>query len=145
LSKNHCGHCDFHGDVRSPNIFCLVDNKWNPNDHTCDRFSVYVKRNREERFQLARDKQREEKKARQRQEDREFDERLAQVERDHAEELAQKDREHIEGMAQKERDHATELARLQREQNKKLWRASWWWQLVLIIMGALIGYFVKLI
>ncbi len=113
----------------------MVDGKVYEKPHTCDRFKQYVQgRNKEERLALALEKRREEEDARKTKEDRNFSEKLAQ-----------KDREHAEELAQKATAHSAELARLQREQNKKLWRASWWWQLGLVILGAVIGFVLKLI
>ncbi len=124
MTDRNCGNCDYQGIITQTTRECLVDGKVYEKPHTCDRFKQYVQgRNKEERLALALEKKREEDDAKKTKEDRDFSEKLAQ----------------------KDRAHSAELARLQREQNKKLWRASWWWQLVLVIFGAVIGYAVRLI
>ena len=40
---------------------------------------------------------------------------------------------------QRNREFAEKMAEKDREYNKKLWRASLWWQAVLIIFGAIFG------
>ena len=135
MADRNCGNCDYQGNITQTTEECLIDGKVYEKPHTCDRFKQYVHgRNKEERLALALKKSKEEEDARKTKEDRDFSEKLAQ-----------KDREHTEELAQKDRDHAAELARLQREQNKKLWRASWWWQLILVIFGGVIGFVLKLI
>jgi len=47
--------------------------------------------------------------------------------------------------AKKEREHAEELQRIRMEFDKKLWRTRWWWQLILVIIGAVLGFFGKMI
>jgi len=42
--------------------------------------------------------------------------------------------------AQKDREHAIELAQTRMTFDKKLWRASWWWQLILVVIGAVLGF-----
>jgi len=124
LADQNCGNCDYQGGVSQKTIECLVDGEVYDRPHTCDRFKPYVQgRNKEERLALALEKRREEEETRKSKEDRDFSEKLAQ----------------------KDREHVAELARLQRELSKKLWRASWWWQVGLIIVSALIGFVVRMI
>jgi len=50
-----------------------------------------------------------------------------------------KEREFIEMMEEKAREHAAKLVRAKIESRKKQWRASWWWQLFLVAIGAILG------
>ena len=40
---------------------------------------------------------------------------------------------------QREREFAEKMAEKAREHDRKLWRASWWWQAALVVFGAIIA------
>jgi hypothetical protein len=46
---------------------------------------------------------------------------------------------HVIGGERRARKAAEELQRKQMEFDKKLWKTRWWWQLILVIIGAVLG------
>ncbi len=57
--------------------------------------------------------------------------------REDAKEAEQRDREFAEKEAEKDRQNAKELQRERIKFDKRLWRASWWWQLSLVAVGVI--------
>jgi hypothetical protein len=52
--RNTCGHCNYQGDLKDKNIFCLLLNTWNPIAFSCEHWVDYSPNmNREERVSLA--------------------------------------------------------------------------------------------
>jgi len=119
MSGNTCGHCDHHEGVRSGEIECLVFSAWFDKYHSCEHFKEY-----------SHSKTLEIRAA----------EALYVKKAIDAKASAQSEQEFAERMAQKEQDHNTELQRQRMEFDKRLWLASWWWQVVLIAGGAILGF-----
>ena len=65
--------------------------------------------------------------------------------RKEAKEAEQRQREFAEKMAEKDMQHEKGLQQMRMKFDKRLWRASWWWQLILIIVSAGLGVIVTLV
>jgi hypothetical protein len=118
MAEKDCGSCDHQGGFEQKRVECRVDNKWHERGYRCQDFKEYVQgKNTEERVLEAHEIRR----------------------RREAGEAEQNRREFEEKMAQKDRDHTEELQRLRMEFDRKLWRASWWWQVLLVVFGWALG------
>jgi cation transport ATPase len=125
MSEKDCGNCDYQGEgMEQKKVECRVDGKWHERGYKCEDFKEYVQgKNVSVRVTQSTEKKRERETKASEQSRREFEEKESQ----------------------KNRDHAAELTRKQMEQAKKLWMASWWWQIILIFIGAALGYAVTLL
>ena len=129
MDKPDCGSCDHQGQVehKKKRVECRVDGQWHERGYRCEDFKEYVQgKTTKERRAEALEIRRERRAEAEGQKDKEFAEKMAQIERKHQDKLAQKDREHVE-----------KLQEIRMEFDKKLWRLSWWWQLILVFMGGL--------
>ena len=116
--SEHCGNCDHYHYGKQEKIECFVDGKWHETGDSCDDYKKRVTgKTLEARLTEALEIRRikEAKAAEQRK--REFDKREAE----------------------KDRQHAKELLQMRMKFDKRLWRASWWWQLILVVIGAGLG------
>jgi uncharacterized protein YhaN len=120
MKEKDCANCDYQRSIDSQHrVKCLVDGLWHERGYRCEDFKDYEQsKNVLEKLSQAFEKKWErETKAN-----------------------GESEREFAEKMAQRDRDHATELQRERMAFDKKLWMASWWWQLGLILFGALVGF-----
>lgn len=118
MKEDDCGSCDHQGRVELKRVECLVDGEWHERGDKCEDFKDYVhSKLNEQRASEAREIGRGRQAAKDEQSRREFEEK----------------------MAQKDREHAEELQRLRMEFDRKQWRASWWWQIVLFVIGTIVG------
>jgi len=119
MSEGHCGNCDHYHYGKPGKIECFVDGNWHETGDSCDDYKKRVtskplEARLTESLEVKRSK--EEKEAEQR------------------------NREFAEKEAEKDRQHAKELQQERINFDKKLWRASWWWQLILVVIGAVLGF-----
>jgi hypothetical protein len=122
MNEKDCGCCDYQGGLEQTRVECRVNGEWHKRGHRCEDFKEYVQsKNESERVSQAIEKRREKENRANEQSRREFDDK----------------------MAQKDREHATELQRMRMEFDKKQWRASWWWQIILFISGFVAGLILK--
>jgi hypothetical protein len=135
MSNQDCGSCDYQGAIQRDRAECRVDSKWRERGFRCDDFKDYDhSKTQEERLKQAIERKREREAT-----------TVGQWEREFAERMAQREREYAEGLANKDREHATELQKQRMEFDARLWKASWWWQLALVIGGALLGFITNLL
>ena len=118
MSEGHCGNCDHYHYGKEGKIECFVDGEWHDSGDSCDDYKKRVtskplEARQTEALEVRRIK--EAKAAEQRK--REFDEKMAE-----------KDMQHEKGLQQ-----------MRIKFDKRLWRASWWWQLILIVVSAGLG------
>ena len=119
MSGKTCGHCDYHEGVRPGEIECLVFSAWFDKNHSCEQFKEY---SHSKTLEIRAAEALYVKKA--------LDAKAS----------AKSEQEFAERMAQKDRDHDDELQRQRMAFDKRLWRASWWWQALLVIGGAVLGF-----
>ena len=129
MEKTNCGNCNWHDEIQQKKTYCLIDDQWYDVSHSCENFLKYSYINREDRAERA----------------REFRKRLEsgareQREKEEATVKEQREREFAGELARKDREHASELQQVRMTFDKKLWRASWWWQLILIVVSAGLGF-----
>jgi len=141
MSDKNCGHCDYQGGGDQKRIECRVDNEWHEIGYSCDDFKVFVpsktqEERRAEAYAVGRRKEAKDAE----QSRKEFEEKMAEKDRVHAEELQRVRMEFDDKLAQKDREHAAELVQKELRQEKKLWKASWWWHLILIAVSATLGF-----
>jgi hypothetical protein len=119
MTENDCGSCDYQGRVEQKRAECRVDGKWHDRGYICEDFKEYVQgKNTEERISEAREI----------------------IRNREAREAERSRREFEEKKAQKDRNHAAELLRLRIDSDKKQWKASLWWQGLLVLIGAILGF-----
>jgi hypothetical protein len=116
MSEEDCGNCDYQGGIDPQGrVECRVDGLWHPRGQRCEDFKDYVQsKNESERVIQAVEKRRERNE--------------------------QREREFAEKMVQRDREHATALQHERMRFDKRLWMASWWWQIGLVIISALVGF-----
>jgi len=128
MEKTNCGNCNWHDEIKQKRTYCLFYDGWSDINYTCENFVKYSNMNREERSRRA-------SEARERLETKEREER----EKQEGERRAQEEQRHAEEIARLNRNHTTELQQTRMTFDKKLWRASWWWQLILVVIGTVLG------
>ena len=119
MSGNTCGHCDHHLGVRSGKIECLVYSDWFDKNNSCEHFKEY---SHSKTLEIRAAEALYVKKT--------IDARVSKLSK----------QEFAERMAQKESDHDEDLQRQRMKFDKNLLRASWWWQTLLVVLGAALGY-----
>lgn len=150
MEKTNCGNCNWHDEVKEKRTYCLIDDQWYDVSHSCENFVKYSYMNREERSNRAiafrkrledeaKGKREKEEAVIKEQREREFAEQLKRKDREHAEEIARKNREHAAELARLGRKHDADMTSMKMAHSKKLWRASFWWQLILVIISAGLG------
>jgi hypothetical protein len=124
MSDKDCGNCDYQGGVTRESAECLIDGKLHPRGYTCQDFKDYVH-------------------------DKNLDVRLTQAIEKRKEREAstseRRERAFVEKMAQQDREHDAKLQQDRMRFDKRLWRASWWWQSILVVVGAILGFIAGLL
>jgi hypothetical protein len=124
MSDKDCGSCDYQGSVEQQRVECRVDNKWHERGYTCPDFKDYdSNKNQSERLAQALEKRKE---------------RVAKA-------TEQGERKFVEKMAQKNREHDAGLQQERMAFDRRQWTASWWWQSILVVVGAILGFIAGLL
>ncbi len=118
MSEGQCGNCDHYHYLKQRKVDCIVDGELHDTGNSCDDYKKRVTGKSLE--------------ARQK-------ESLEVRRRKEAKEAEQRQREFAEKMAEKDMQHEKELQQMRMKFDKRLWRASWWWQLILIVVSAGLG------
>ncbi|TET66051.1 MAG: hypothetical protein E3J56_15000 [Candidatus Aminicenantes bacterium] len=124
MSEGHCGNCDHYHHLKQGKVDCIVDSKLHDTGDSCDDYKTRIPSKSstvrsEEGLEVRRSRE--------------------------AKAAEQRDREFAEREAEKDRQHAKELLQTRMKFDKRLWRATWWWQLILVVIGAGLGIFGTLI
>jgi len=124
MSEGQCGNCDHYQYIKHGKIECLVDGKLHDTGDSCDDYKTRIPSKSitvrsEEALEVKRSKK--------------------------AKEAEQRQREFAEKTAEKGMQHEKELQQMRMKFDKRLWRASWWWQLILIVVSAGLGVIVTLV
>lgn len=118
MSERQCGNCDHYHYLKRGKVDCMVDGELHDTGDSCDDHKKRVT-------------------------GKSLEARLAEsleVRRSRETKAAeQREREFAEKMAEKDRQHAKELQQERIKFDKRLWRASWWWQAALFAFGAIIA------
>jgi len=124
MDNKDCGSCDYQGVVQPQRVECRIDDNWHERGYHCNDFKDYVQgKTAEERVKQAIEK-------------KQAKERLL---------AEQREKELAEALAKKGREHAKELQSKRMQFDKKLWRASWWWQVILVFLGAILGFIANML
>jgi len=136
MSDKDCGSCDYQGDVvTSDHAECMVDLESHERGCICQDFKVHVPgKHMNVRLAQAAAKRKEREAKATEQRDREF-----------AEKMAQKDREKTEEIARINREHADKLQQKGMAFERKQRRTSFWGQVVLVVVGAILGFIAGLL
>jgi len=135
--KDDCGSCDYQGDFIGPQgVECRIDHKVYERGYRCEDFQTAIPgKHLSVRQEQALEKRREREGKASEERNREFEEALAQKNSEHAEEIARINRQHADEIAQKDRDHDAKLQQERMEFDRIRWRAGWWWQTALVVIG----------